>query len=669
MVSKAGTISQTPNTLAGDINDATLAVYGDLASSAAGKGAEMVEYQGATVEAALNERLPEIGTYALLRAYTGPTEAFFVRGAVNDFDGGFGTFRVDSSDTTSADNGGTILVDVNGKRWKRVYDGKLRPEYFGAFGRVSFTYDPSVSDGTPTGAESTLAFKAMMAYAQSLRRAVIEFAPGAVYYVSGDNPCGLQNNVNESCVINIEGNNARIYWRPTLSSDSCFGKLGLLILPQWENFRVSTLGAPGSRNGIIFNTKLGFSNIHYYSLAGFRNIYVNVGSSIGCDTVFNFESDGVNSHDDLSVYEGIVAVCYNKFVDLKNSEAVSNVFRRCSTSSYTANAVTFNVNPTTAAFSGYLDIDRHHFTVCGANETLVKTKDEAIIYPIYLRSPRKEKQLSAAAYKMLDLGSCRVVVSGLSSALGGYSSYFDVTNQYVRIGQYASVVFEDCLNLDGNIQIDAASASAARNALTANRCSFTRAYGGATSVYAFPKLKWGTYASRAEALAANAIFNAVTINDPEPASPMPLELSFGSRAAHKYKSVVMSQMTSGGKSTLQGSVAIPEDILFESLYLRVEAFATTNIDALVVDVTSPTGSAVKSYTVSFTGSAVSQELITSGKVLTLPQDAAISFIWKKSGVAVGDKTLFPESRIEAKYREIMSSREGNSGMRGEINII
>ena len=50
--------------------------------------------------------------YADLRAYTGSTEVFYVGGHATAGDGGQGVFRLDSSDTTSADNGGTILVDA-----------------------------------------------------------------------------------------------------------------------------------------------------------------------------------------------------------------------------------------------------------------------------------------------------------------------------------------------------------------------------------------------------------------------------------------------------------------------------------------------------------------------------------------------------------------------------
>lgn len=82
----------------------------------------------------LEAYLPEIGTYALLRAYDGPVTAFLVRGVADIFDGGFGVFRVDAADTTTADNGGTVLVDASGRRWKREYSGAVNVKWFGARG-------------------------------------------------------------------------------------------------------------------------------------------------------------------------------------------------------------------------------------------------------------------------------------------------------------------------------------------------------------------------------------------------------------------------------------------------------------------------------------------------------------------------------------------------------
>lgn len=111
-----------------------------LGQSGPGQGADMVgygegqAYADGTVGAALQERLPEIGTYALLRAYSGPVTAFFVRGRDNVFDGAFGQFRADSADTTSVDNDCTVLVDAINRRWKRVYIGKASPMWAGAVG-------------------------------------------------------------------------------------------------------------------------------------------------------------------------------------------------------------------------------------------------------------------------------------------------------------------------------------------------------------------------------------------------------------------------------------------------------------------------------------------------------------------------------------------------------
>lgn len=45
-----------------------------------------------------------------------------------------GIFQVDPLDTTSADNAGTILVDVIGRRWKRAFTGAVNVKWFGATG-------------------------------------------------------------------------------------------------------------------------------------------------------------------------------------------------------------------------------------------------------------------------------------------------------------------------------------------------------------------------------------------------------------------------------------------------------------------------------------------------------------------------------------------------------
>lgn len=83
--------------------------------------ADGVEYKpNESVSDALDARLPEVDGYATIRSGTLESSAVSVTGQYS------GTFRVDESDTTSLDDGGTILVDdANGKRWKRDIDDHI----------------------------------------------------------------------------------------------------------------------------------------------------------------------------------------------------------------------------------------------------------------------------------------------------------------------------------------------------------------------------------------------------------------------------------------------------------------------------------------------------------------------------------------------------------------
>lgn len=58
----------------------------------------------------------------------------FVTGYTAAGDGGGGHYRYDSADTTSADNGGTIIVATDGARWKLLFDNFVTVEQFGAKG-------------------------------------------------------------------------------------------------------------------------------------------------------------------------------------------------------------------------------------------------------------------------------------------------------------------------------------------------------------------------------------------------------------------------------------------------------------------------------------------------------------------------------------------------------
>lgn len=75
-------------------------------------------------------------TIAALRAFVGTVPPVcFVEGYYGVADGGEGLFTYVASDTTSADNGGTIIVDASSRRWYRETDGQpLSVRWFGAKG-------------------------------------------------------------------------------------------------------------------------------------------------------------------------------------------------------------------------------------------------------------------------------------------------------------------------------------------------------------------------------------------------------------------------------------------------------------------------------------------------------------------------------------------------------
>lgn len=83
-------------------------------------------------------------TIATLKATTVADSMVRVLGYYSAWDGGGGLFAWDSSDTTSTDNGGTIITPTSGLsssgRWKRVYEGELNARWFGV--------NPSQSDNT-----------------------------------------------------------------------------------------------------------------------------------------------------------------------------------------------------------------------------------------------------------------------------------------------------------------------------------------------------------------------------------------------------------------------------------------------------------------------------------------------------------------------------------------
>lgn len=108
-----------------------------LLNEVGGGGAALIGFDGTTLDQVLFTRLNRVfDSIAALRALTS-IQAYmhaFLTGYYAAHDGGGGPYQVDPNDTTSADNGATIIVDANGRRWKLQHMGMLSLKQCGAYG-------------------------------------------------------------------------------------------------------------------------------------------------------------------------------------------------------------------------------------------------------------------------------------------------------------------------------------------------------------------------------------------------------------------------------------------------------------------------------------------------------------------------------------------------------
>lgn len=116
-----------------------LAQLADTTNAANGAGLvgynPALSYAAGTVGAELRARTPTLSSISALRAFSRTLSSITtVTGYYTAGDGGGGTYFYDASDTTSADNGGTIIVASDGARWKLSVFAPVTVRQFGAKG-------------------------------------------------------------------------------------------------------------------------------------------------------------------------------------------------------------------------------------------------------------------------------------------------------------------------------------------------------------------------------------------------------------------------------------------------------------------------------------------------------------------------------------------------------
>lgn len=113
----------------------------------------------------------QLANYAALRQYTGSRQSVYVTGylSTSAASGVAGTFVRDNGDTTTADNGGTVIVDAANRRWKRQFAGPANVLWFGA--------DPSYV------IDSTAAFQAAILFGSW--NGITIYVPNGTYRIEG----------------------------------------------------------------------------------------------------------------------------------------------------------------------------------------------------------------------------------------------------------------------------------------------------------------------------------------------------------------------------------------------------------------------------------------------------------------------------------------------------
>lgn len=90
--------------------------------------ANRVSFEGELLDVVLQKSKP-LANYVTLRAYAGASSQVHITDP-----GVEGLLYYDSTDTVSTDNGGTVIVSANGRRWKRHINGPVNVKWFGAKG-------------------------------------------------------------------------------------------------------------------------------------------------------------------------------------------------------------------------------------------------------------------------------------------------------------------------------------------------------------------------------------------------------------------------------------------------------------------------------------------------------------------------------------------------------
>lgn len=221
----------------------------------------------------------QVVDYPSLRSYTGSGTTLFVTGysASASPSPVSGWFVVDLTDTTSADNGGTTIVDTGSRRWKRSYNGSINASWF--------TVGPNY---TLNSAALTAAYSACLNSSNVAQKPLFALNPTIdtpIVFDGGDN---LTPNADVGCAMDITILNATIPAGSSLSQPAITFRNARK--PKW---RVTIKGSGSEQNAttgtspVVINTAATDKAVQWYNVEG-----------------ADFTIDGYNFRGILTYYDG-----------------------------------------------------------------------------------------------------------------------------------------------------------------------------------------------------------------------------------------------------------------------------------------------------------------------------------------------------------------------------
>lgn len=385
----------------------------------------------------------ELQDYAALRAYTGLAKRIYITGLLVTAKpaGIAGHFQYDPTDTTSADNGGTIIVGADGRRWKRDYIGSINVGWF----------EPKGDDAT----DDTQAFVKANALAMSApvvstpqswptSYVTLEIPPG-VYRVKGHRIFGSQvptgsNGTFPPRMVHVLGGGATIIWEPITEDDELFyfdGTTDAWQIKSLSIFVVQPVIAPSGVGSIFrFYSNTALANQANAAKFHFEDITVRGGRySVGGSTqrIKNIVKNTGNAMCDSMLFENCRFSHMNKVWTGENAQSVNITFSECAFwGAYSGSGVS-TVYFDFISMGDNFNINNCTFSVF-ENEILLRT-----------RSTSSGGYLTQSAHYNFNLSDNRIEI--ISGTAGGSWSLCDMdfgrlnmtnTNMAIGAGQYTT---------------------------------------------------------------------------------------------------------------------------------------------------------------------------------------------------------------------------------------